>query len=119
MSAARDQLHYDIYTTAMEGGINYWANTHSYHLSNNDVEDTFGFFAEIDDAEGDGAVHRIDVGVIRKGYRLAATTQRDKIRWSSEPPPLVYDGEDNDWDYDAGDADVIVQLGLFGEVVYG
>jgi hypothetical protein len=25
----------------------------------------------------------------------------------------------SDWDYDAGDADVIVQLALFGEVIYG
>lgn len=130
----RDQYLLDIFTTAMEGGIGYWSQAHSYHHwlrqpeDRNDhdgyVEDHLGFYADIVDLEADddeaeyAPTMRIDRGVIIKGYNLAATTWRNKLGWSSEPPPLVITA-DTDWDYDAGDADLIVQLGLFGDVLYG
>ena len=130
MSSTRDEFYLDLFTTAIEGGINYWAYTDKYHWMIGptavDVEepsrpDYRGFYADIteeDPDDGDGK-HRIDRQVITAGYGLATTTYRDRIFWSSgEPPPLVVT-DDTDWDFDAGDADVIVQLGLFGKVIYG
>ena len=125
--SALDQLLLDLFTTALEGGINYWSECDSYHwsLSTDDLtlgtglEDHHGFNAgirELDDENTD--VQRIDRSVMARGYRLATTTFRDKVAWSTSIPPLVV-GPDTDWDFDAWDADAIVQLGLFGEVKYG
>jgi hypothetical protein len=56
--------------------------------------------------------------VINRGYTLASTTWRDRLSWSmSKPPFAIFD--ETDWDFDAFDADMIVQLGLFGDVLYG
>lgn len=117
----RDQYMLDIFTTALEGGIGYWSVAKSYHWSKDGQDDHQGFRAEIVETDDDGdetGTHVIDRAVIVKGYGLAAGKYRRLVNWSTEAPPLVITS-DTDWDYDAGDADVIVQLGLFGEVIYG
>ena len=123
MSETRDQLLFDLFTTACEGGINYWASvTHYQWKDAKGNEDVKGFSASIVDMEADDYKgedpKRIDRSVIAKGYRLATTEFRDRICWSCDKPPVVIT-PDTDWDYDASDADVIAQLGLFGDVVYG
>lgn len=117
---ARDQLYYDIFVTALEGGIGYWSKALSYHHWNvvANTDDVFGFYSDIvefgDDDPGEDGLprHRIDRSVIARGYALAAGEWRHKINWSSgeRPPLIIFD--DVDWDFDAGDADAIVQLGL-------
>ena len=136
MTGALDQLLLDIFTTALEGGIGYWSSCQEYHwmlqgdykgLYHSPVRpgvlaaepDYKGFYALIAEEDGDEQKpHTIDRSVIAKGYRLATTDWKHRIAWSTSDPPLVV-GPDTDWDFDAGDADAIVQLGLFGEVVYG
>ena len=127
MSTARDQLLFDLFVTALEGGIGYWSHCSHYHHTALDaeghatVDDLEGFYALVFEDDGDETPeHRVDRSAVAKGYRLATSAEwRNRIAWSSgEKPPLVVT-DDTDWDFDAGDADVIVQLGLFGEVVYG
>lgn len=129
MTTAYDQLMLDLFTTALEGGIGYWSECSAYHwmigppsddVTRPSVSDFNDFYADIIEYEPDGdGRHRIDRRTMRRGYDLARGDWRDKIRWSSgEPPPWVVH-DDTDWDFDAGDADCIVQLGLFGQVVYG
>lgn len=117
----RDKLFHYIFTTALEGGVQYWARVEKYHLWDESlpghVEDWDGFYAEIED--DDDVSFRVDRSVIARGYGLAVSSWRERIAWSSERPPIVISDHLEDWDYDAGDADVIVQLGLFGDVVYG
>ena len=118
--SALDQLLLDLFNTALEGGIGYWSVCNRYHWcvdGNPEVEDVKGFNAEIVEHE-DAKVHVIDREVMARGYRLATTDWKHRIAWSSSEPKLVV-GPNTDWDFDAGDADAIVQLGLFGEVVYG
>ena len=115
----RDQLLLDIFNTALEGGIGYWSICDEYHWLNRvptEAPDIKGFYAVIRDE--DDTTFRINRKVIDKGLKLAATTWRDRLHWSTDKPPLVVT-EDTDWDFDAGDADMIVQLGLFDDVVYG
>lgn len=110
----REQLFDDLVIAAIEGGIGYWSIVTSY-----DPDQATAIVHDI--AEDDTLSHplRIDRAVVRRGYALAASTEwRSRIAWSTEPPPVVITAE-TDWDHDAGDADVIVQLGLFGDVVYG
>jgi hypothetical protein len=145
--SALDQLYLDLFTTALEGGINYWSECAKYSWAWPSVVDTYpdgrlvhenhkGFHAIIIETEEkeniiwpeqpitpedllvQPGVFRIDRSVIAKGYRLATTEWRSKLNWSTAKPPLVV-GPDTDWDFDAGDADMIVQLGLLGEVRYG
>ena len=123
----RDQLLWDIFVTALEGGIDYWAEASRYRIwkraadgtpTDSCDEDHRGFYADISDIE-QGGDYRVDRRIVARGYRLATTTHRHDIRWSSgQTPPLVITA-DSDWDFDASDADAIIQLGLWGEVVYG
>ena len=121
MSATLDQFYLDLFTTALEGGINYWAQCAGYHWFDtpNDRPDFRGFYADIIDMEDDSEpCYVVDRSVISRGYRLASGAFRKSLNWSSEPPPAVITG-DTDWDFDASDADMVLQLGLFGNVVYG
>lgn len=113
-------MFHGLFTTALEGGIGYWSECEDYRWSDGNGNDDYkDFLAVIVDVEDDNEMgYFIDRRVISRGYKLAATEFRDKINWSTEPPPLVIT-DDTDWDYDAGDADCIVQLGLFGKVIYG
>lgn len=118
-SVAGDQMLFDLFVTALEGGIGYWSECHRYHWMNTDgSDDLHGFFATIKDTErdGDSPVVTIDRNIILKGYRLATSLFSHKLAWSIERPPLVLGDE---WDFDSFDADMIVQLGLYSEVVYG
>jgi hypothetical protein len=134
--STRDQLLYDLFVTALEGGIGYWATCSTYHnaVPSSDRhgqrarsdDDVFGFHAVIHEMDDESAhvsewpVHRVDRAVLAKGYRLATSKEwRNRLAWSSgEKPPFIVTA-DTDWDFDAGDADMVVQLGLFGDVVYG
>lgn len=118
IDSVRDDVFHDIFTTALEGGINYWAECSEYHWTSSGTLDLLGFYAVIHDTEDEeGKTYRIDRSVISKGYALAAGPKgKERLGWSTSRPPLIPSG---DWDYDAGDADIIVQLGLFGEVWYG
>jgi hypothetical protein len=115
---AKQQLVLDVFTTALEGGIGYWSQATSYHWLNGEDEDYEGFYADIIEVDAEQQQHRIDAGVIRKGLRAYALGQggtEHRIK-----PPLVVTADNvEDWDFDAEDADIVVQLGLFGEVVYG
>lgn len=126
-------LHY-IFTTALEGGIGYWSSCLKYHwaLKGTDgEEDLDGFFADIEETEnedddGNAPKHRIDAEVIDRGINRLA---RNEATFGGKP--LNGDGRlytlacalngplAEDVDYDAGDADNIVQAGLFNDIVYG
>lgn len=122
MSNARNELLHAIFTTAIEGGVNYWSECRSYRWSvdgTGNESDLIGFQAMLRDSETGKEWLTVNRETISEGYRLASTTYKDRISWSSgDNPPLVIT-DDTDWDFDAMDADVIVQLGLFGDVIYG
>lgn len=114
----------DIFSTACEGGINYWCDVNAYRWSDGAGQsDLTGFRAVIVDE--DGTEHVIDRSVILKGLRLAtdkAVTDKHPGVYALRDTGLAYryGGERlEDLDYDADTADAIVQLGLFGEIIYG
>lgn len=121
-----DQLIMDIFTTAIEGGINYWGGVSLYKWMKEDgSDDLFGFKAIVveEQTELSFSVNR---EVIEYGYKLATESHRDSLCWSTEVPPHKDEffkskniDLDNAWDFDAGDADMILQLGIFNEVIYG
>jgi hypothetical protein len=133
-------IRHDVYTTAIEGGIQYWAQVVQYRHS---VEEWFAGILdlgrldandqEVAVAENDWV--RVDGYVIEEGMKvLAGETdlyrQEHRIHPRSEHAKLSFalatvvasgftmfgDFEDM---LDASTADMIVQAGLFGEVIYG
>jgi hypothetical protein len=121
-----DELFHDTFVTALEGGIGYWSAAASYHWGDDDgAYDREGFYADIVDAEfpddADNAYFpptRIDRTVIARGFDRILGGEieinpklRDQIVSGYHAPDHA--------DFDAEVADVIVQVGLFNEIVYG
>lgn len=109
-----------VFVTALEGGIGYWSCATEYHWSLPDGEDDLdGFYADVEETEtdeDDAPTHRIDAACILRGLQFFAQPGQG-YKHVRQVARAVLMGEDVD--YDAGDADCIVQAGLFGEVVYG
>jgi hypothetical protein len=106
--------------TAAEGGTGYWGRMDEYHPSawypdGSDepvnVPDTFAFYVLRADDDDDGTYAGDPIAVtpalIRRGYRLALAQY-----------PHVLDSDGPEY-VDADGADVIIQLGAWGEVIYG
>lgn len=113
-SAAREQFIQDIFVTAIEGGINYWANYQSINKIHKPEEIVEWWYesAHIIDVDGDSYV--IDKNTIIKGINMIVkrNAERDKA--------LILANRTNgdDGDFDAWDADKIVQFGLYGKLEY-
>jgi hypothetical protein len=112
-----DQHYFDLFITACEGGVNYWGQPTGYHWTVDGVDDHDGFRTVLVDVESSDR-WVLDRSVIARGWKLATTSWRKKISWSTGEPPVVWT-EHSDWDFDAEDADAIVQLGLFEDIVFG
>ena len=125
----RELLH-DVFTTALEGGIGYWSVATEYHWARpgatgtvSEAADLGGFYAIIEETEIDQPPiqHRIDAEVIRLGIRRAfdyATQDRKLNDYQTTAVVGLFAGWDGA-DYDADTADIVVQFGLFGEIIYG
>lgn len=134
---------HSVFVTAIEGGIDYWSELEEYRWSkprgrrNLDPEgevdtdsDLDGFYAVIgepdgdEDEKGNTPVWRIDRHVIYRGLQAAAKPDTaaglQELGMSANAREVARDLlAGRDADYDAGVADEIVQLALFGRVVYG
>lgn len=130
-ASVRDQLLHDIFVTAIEGGMTTaWSRVVNYHWgvpatdadpSHSFEDDVLGFYADLDEYGDDSepaARHHVDRTVIERGLRLAADEWRNKIHWQCGYKPPFF--PEDEWeDFDAFDADCVLQLGLFREVIYG
>ena len=112
------QTLHDLFVTALEGGIGYWSVCTEYYWSLDGEDDLDGFYADIEETETDEpATHRIDAACILRGLQFFAQGGQGYRHVHSVARAVLFG--DEDVDYDADDADAIVQAGLFGEVVYG
>jgi hypothetical protein len=131
LSDERKEFLHSIFTTALEGGIGYWSQASTYHWmlpapkgQEWGADDLDGFYAivhEWDEDEGDYAKnkgHRIDRAVIQKGLN-ALIDGKARAREDIVKTIMLANRENDAGDIDSEIADVIVQVGLFGEIVYG
>ena len=131
-SQERKQFLFDVFVTALEGGIGYWACADEYHWANKVPEgeskdDIEGFFAIIHDTEADFDPEgepafpqsKIDADVIEKG--INRILENDQFKINDQIKKNIRDGfNQNDAGYlDADDCDCVVQAGLFNEIVFG
>ena len=133
------ELLKDLFVTAIEGGIDYWANVTAYKHSVGEWFATIETDDITENADGDIIIGdlvtlRIDENTIMKGIKLfAKELERDDVQdWNEESEHaqmarysaalISSNGAVNLFDaygYDVIGADCIVQMGLFGEVIYG
>ena len=99
----------DIMADALDSGVGYWCGeveVAGEYLGDYASEQiSRGGILIFHDAEDPEDVHALDLESFLKGYRLSVERG--------------YFSGDLDGEYDAGTADVIVQLALFGDVIYG
>jgi hypothetical protein len=122
----REKAIADIFCTALEGGIGYWSRCSEYRWSDgtpamNQINE---FRAVVQDAEDDEApTYVIDKDVIRRGtqrlYKHLIDLGDAASRYHLKAMRDFNAGKWDDLDYDADTADMIVQFGLFNELVYG
>jgi hypothetical protein len=129
-SAERETFLADIVVTAVEGGISYWARVGGYRWYS---PDTVGGSAEPSPAGGGNAyctVYEMDDDAEPVAeYKLTIDTIAHAFTVVKRPETRISDSlrkrytalsfGGDDVDYDASDADNLVQLGLFEELVYG
>jgi hypothetical protein len=120
-SENRKQFLFDVFVTAMEGGIGYWAYAEEYHYSNNGTEDLEGFYALVSDCEGDETFpdnSTINQKVIVTGVNKIINDKDVKISETIRKRIAKASMLNDAGIIDADDADCIVQVGLMGELVF-
>lgn len=110
---------HDVFVTACEGGI-CWAYIDQYHWSDgNRNPDLYGFFAVIRDAEEHRAKFRVDASVIAAGLQRIAADPVEYLGEKQRANIIQAAMAGDAGEIDADDADTIVQVGLFGRLIYG
>lgn len=134
-SAERAQFLADILTTAVEGGINHWATVLEYdvaeYLATGDPGKVRVKLTESEevDEDGDGMAYRVTIDTIATGVNKIANAAAEEIKYLPERHRLLVAAasRENDFcpadgrysDIDAGVADTILQVAIFGRVFYG
>jgi hypothetical protein len=127
-SSERAQFLADVLTTALEGGIGYWSAAETYRWYDPKLE---GGTAEHEDGianayativDDDGERHEITLDTIAHGIaKLLMPTTTFYPSGYSDLSEFALSNRTNgeDGDYDAEIADAVVQLGIYGKVVWG
>lgn len=135
-SAERTQFLYDIMATALEGGVNYWSAADDVERGDPDKDFYRSYVLYCTDGGRESVEcganpkllctgHKVDPDVIARGLGLGTVTEavgnEKEIGWHyNQRKHVILANRENDaGEIDAGDADCIVQLGVFGKVIYG
>lgn len=103
----------DLFSTAIEGGVNYWASVSGYRWSERFAWADKG--ADLTETEyEDGETRRLTPALMLTGLnRVAKLCPGRRTNCGDTFAKLARTlGTDDQSDYDAGDADVIAQFGL-------
>ena len=129
-----DELYYYTFISAMEGGVNYWADIKSYKASSfPETKDQWTkFSAVIVDAEGGYGDEEnnphfvkskggfiVNRAIMSSGMRRVASGKMNVAPSYAQRFAEVLRNPDLAGNLDDSDADIAVQAGLFGEVIYG
>lgn len=111
---ARTEFLTGILSTAAEGGINYWAGVGAYKWDGPATLRRIELVELEEDPNDPKHQHTVTLDTIERGLgllRQVAPAKKDLF--------LADQTDGQCGDFDAADADAIVQVALFGELVYG
>lgn len=129
MTISYEQYAKDVFETAVEGGINYWADI--YEVSDDEGRGWYAKLTVKDDYYEDGASSVLDWWTVMSGtQRLVMQPEGSGVNYeagsliSQVVAVLKEAAETDDYEkflnmYDVEWTDIIVQYGLFGELVFG
>lgn len=118
------QIETDILITALEGGSNYWYSELDWFTPKGINPDNYNYSNAMDDFLTDSTYFTLkDYGNCIEPeqaiiYKVKVTSIQKAILMAKENYPNVYKAIKEEY-YDAADADVILQLAIFNEVIYG
>ena len=120
-----EQLMRDIIITACEGGIGYWSQLETYdgHGIDASVEGALPLrIRVIEEERPDGCEYgkwmNLGIPEVAKGLRLMFQEYPDRLD-THRMIEAVANYDSGNYDFDADDADNVIQFALFGELVYG
>jgi hypothetical protein len=110
-----DEFLAGILTAGIEGGIGYWSVCHSYKWAA-DPDHPVAIISEDEEGENPDVKRELNNEVIFNGItKLLQSKEAMKTQ-----KLLISAIKNNDaGEMDAGDSDVIIQMAIFGEVIYG
>lgn len=116
MKTKREQLLFDIAITAVEGGISHWAQILDYKWS----DEPCWVHAKIRD-DYDGEYYTVGFSTIKKGLNRICNSKFETPDMNLDilKAILVANRLNDAGEIDSECADVIVQVGLFGQIIYG
>jgi hypothetical protein len=120
MTDERKQFLNDVITTAVEGGIGYWSQVSDYHWGD-EIETTVRVHELDDDGTPDAIGVPITPAKIEDAIKLILTkdSHGDYIHSRIRSNIFEASAENDAGDIDADLADIIVQIAMFGKLVYG
>ena len=131
MTTVRQHNMIDLFTTACEGGIQYWATVEAYRHNDDDFAVNRARLLDRIAVDEDGAAETscrhvltaelVDV-TLRRVVALPAATFDLAPEWKRRLTTLHFASAKpyfDDVDYDATDADVLAQVATLGRLVYG
>ena len=113
-SRERQQMYFDAFITAIEGGVQYWANVNDYWYD----KDNLVAGATVTDREDFAETYEVTVETISVGLNRILNKKANLSDASVTHFRRNFKSLD-DWDLDALDCDEILQTGIFGEPIYG
>lgn len=129
MNEKQTELLEDVLTTAIEGGINYWAEGCGFQRHPVGHPRFLSYYACSlrANAEDDDAERRtwkpVTLETVQEGVRriLAGELRREQVTnaYHVAACVMIQRGDSDNVDYDAETADLILQAALFNEIVYG
>jgi hypothetical protein len=111
-----DKLLTDIIITGCEGGIGYWSQLESYDYKA--VEEGEPLRAREQDDFTTGEWMTLDRDAVARGVKVLLQDYSESVA-ARNITKAITGFESGDYDYDAGDADCVIQCGLLGEIRYG
>ncbi len=110
----------DIITTAVEGGVNYWAQVTKYHWSDEKPETTTATLAEHEAASRDEMIKHGKLTPDTVANAIGRIVRNEvKVHFSYIKLIAGATATNDGGDIDAEAADIIAQVAILGEVIYG
>ncbi len=121
-TTVRAEFYADIIIGAVEGGTNYWAYSSEY--THETPETTSVKLADMDEVVGlgaseDGIWHSVNLDTIAKAFGIVNKGPVEYLHETIRNRYRKAYTELDAGDLDAGDADNLVQIGIFGKIIYG